>query len=93
MTLINHQVLTFCADDAHGAPIMMKADELGLDPTKIIDEIKKNHPELVKTLKLWKKQTGFPRLLNTSLNIKGKPMVNNEADAEAFAKHYSVKVV
>ena len=43
MTLINHQVLTFCADDAHGAPIMMKADELGLEPTKFIDEIKKNH--------------------------------------------------
>ena len=45
MTIINHQVLTFCADDAHGAPIMMKADELGLEPTKFIDEIKKNHQE------------------------------------------------
>lgn len=54
---------------------------------------KENHPELYKTLKLWKKQTGCPMLLNTSLNIKGKPMVNNEADAEAFAKHYGVKVV
>ena len=43
MTLINHEVLTFCADDAHGAPIMMKADELGLDPTEFIDQIKKNH--------------------------------------------------
>jgi len=54
---------------------------------------KENHPELYKTLKLWKKQTGCPMLLNTSLNIKGKPMVNNEEDAEAFAKHYNVKVV
>ena len=45
MTLINHEVLTFCADDAHGAPIMMKADELGLDPTEFIDQIKKNHQE------------------------------------------------
>ena len=54
---------------------------------------KENHPEQYKTLKLWKKQTGCPMLLNTSLNIKGKPMVNNEEDAEAFAKHYNVKVV
>ena len=54
---------------------------------------KENHPELYKTLKLWQKETGCPMLLNTSLNIKGKPMVNNEADAEAFAKHYGVKVV
>lgn len=52
-----------------------------------------NHPELYKTLKLWQSETGCPMLLNTSLNIKGKPMVNNEADAEAFAKHYGVKVV
>ena len=45
MTLINHEVLTFCADDAHGAPIMMKADELGLEPTEFIDQIKKNQQE------------------------------------------------
>ena len=45
MRLMNNEVLTFCADDAHGAPIMMKADELGLDPTEFIDQIKKNHQE------------------------------------------------
>jgi len=31
-------------------------------------------------------------LLNTSLNIKGKPIVNNLTDAEEFAKMYGVKV-
>ena len=31
-------------------------------------------------------------LLNTSLNIKGQPIVNDVADAEAFAKHYGVPV-
>jgi predicted NodU family carbamoyl transferase len=30
--------------------------------------------------------------LNTSLNIKGQPIVNDEKDAEDFAKHYGVKV-
>ena len=28
----NHEVLSFCADDAHGAPIMMKADEMQIKP-------------------------------------------------------------
>ena len=43
MKLINNEVLTFCADDAHGAPIMMKADELRLNATDFIDEVKVNH--------------------------------------------------
>ena len=36
--------------------------------------------------------TGVPMLLNTSLNIKGQPMVNNEQDALDFEKKYKVKV-
>ncbi|MDB3867475.1 methionine--tRNA ligase [Gammaproteobacteria bacterium] len=43
MKLTNNEVLTFCADDAHGAPIMMKADELGVNATDFIDEVKINH--------------------------------------------------
>jgi predicted NodU family carbamoyl transferase len=31
-------------------------------------------------------------LLNTSLNIRGKPMVNDEKDAEDWEKEYKVKV-
>jgi carbamoyltransferase len=36
--------------------------------------------------------TGVPMLLNTSLNIKGKPMVNDESDAVMFQTKYDVKV-
>jgi carbamoyltransferase len=36
--------------------------------------------------------TGVPMLLNTSLNIKGMPMVNDEADAHMFQGKYNVKV-
>ena len=43
MSLTNNKVLTFCADDAHGAPIMMKADELGIKPSEFIDEVKDEH--------------------------------------------------
>lgn len=44
-------------------------------------------------LKTWKDKTGCPMLLNTSLNIKGKPMVNNLWHARDFERKYNVKVV
>ena len=50
------------------------------------------HPDLHKLLTEFHKKTGCPMLLNTSLNIKGQPIVNDEEDAKAFAKHYGVKV-
>ena len=40
----------------------------------------------------WTKNSGCPILLNTSLNIKGKPMVNDEKDARSFAEKYGIKV-
>ena len=40
----------------------------------------------------WYEETGCPMLLNTSLNIKGFPMVNDEKDAKMFAEIYKVKV-
>ena len=37
-------------------------------------------------------RTGVPMLLNTALNIRGKPMVNNRRDATKFEDMYGVKV-
>ena len=45
-----------------------------------------------KLLERWYEETGCPILLNTSLNIKGKPIVNNLTDAKEFANMYGVKV-
>ena len=45
-----------------------------------------------KLLERWYEATGCPVLLNTSLNIKGKPIVNTVEDAQAFEKQYGVKV-
>ena len=45
MRSAQHEVLSFCADDAHGAPIMMKAEELGLEPANFIDQVKNGHVE------------------------------------------------
>ncbi len=43
-------------------------------------------------LQQWYKKTGCPMLLNTSLNIKGEPLINTKQDAERWQKQYGVKV-
>jgi carbamoyltransferase len=43
-------------------------------------------------LEKWYVMTGCPMLLNTSLNIRGEPMVNDRADADRFEQLYKVKV-
>jgi carbamoyltransferase len=63
------------------------------DGTSRVQTVRKDeHPDLHKLLTEFHKKTGCPMLLNTSLNIKGQPIVNDEEDAESFAKHYGVKV-
>lgn len=43
-------------------------------------------------LEEWYERTGCPMLLNTSLNIKGQPMVNDSSDARAFERMYGIRV-
>lgn len=43
-------------------------------------------------LEKWYVITGCPMLLNTSLNIRGEPMVNDRKDADRFEQLYGVKV-
>ena len=50
------------------------------------------HNGLSQLLRRWKTHSGHPILLNTSLNIKGEPIVNDERDAVRFEKKYGVKV-
>lgn len=38
-----NNVYFICADDAHGTPVMLKAQQLNIDPVKMIAEIKKEH--------------------------------------------------
>jgi len=47
---------------------------------------------MLELLKEFYKQTGCPMVLNTSLNIKGQPIVNDEKQREQFVKTYGVKV-
>tara|TARA_B100000989_G_scaffold74587_2_gene52660 strand:+ start:44960 stop:46447 length:1488 start_codon:yes stop_codon:yes gene_type:complete len=63
------------------------------DGTSRVQTVGKNdHPDVRRLLEKWYFMTGCPMLLNTSLNIKGEPMVNNRADADKFEKRYNVKV-
>jgi len=43
-------------------------------------------------LEMWYVMTDCPMILNTSLNIRGEPVVNDRADADRFEKQYGVKV-
>jgi carbamoyltransferase len=47
---------------------------------------------LRKVLEEYYELTGIPMLLNTSLNIKNRPMVNNEGHAREWEKRYGVKI-
>jgi carbamoyltransferase len=54
---------------------------------------KENNSGYYKLLKSWYEETGCPMLLNTSLNIKGQPIINDREDANKFEKYYGVKVL
>jgi methionyl-tRNA synthetase len=38
-----HETYFVCADDAHGTPIMLKAQELGMTPEQMIDGVREEH--------------------------------------------------
>jgi carbamoyltransferase len=64
------------------------------DGTSRVQTVSKaDNPGFYELLTAWKKKTGCPILLNTSLNIKGQPMVNTPEDGKEFAKYYGVTVL
>ena len=63
------------------------------DGTSRVQTVTKfDNPGFRQLLSSWYKKTGCPMLLNTSLNIRGEPLVNNEKHAKAFEEKYNVKV-
>ncbi|MGF6813064.1 carbamoyltransferase [Paraburkholderia sp. Clong3] len=50
------------------------------------------NPSLHRLLQAFHARTGCPMLLNTSLNVKGKPFVNNRGDAQAFERETGIEV-
>jgi carbamoyltransferase len=62
------------------------------DGTSRVQTVANDGSGIRKLLEAWYKETGCPMLLNTSLNIRGEPMVNDRSDADRFEKLYNLKV-
>ena len=62
------------------------------DNTARVQTVDDESPILRAILQRWYEKTGCPVLLNTSLNIKGEPLVNSIEDAERWEKKYNVRV-
>jgi len=53
---------------------------------------KQQHPGLYSVLEKFYKKTGTPILLNTSLNVKGQPLLNDTNDIIAWELEYNSKI-
>jgi carbamoyltransferase len=63
-----------------------------VDGTSRVQTVEADGSGIRALLEAWYKATGCPMLLNTSLNIRGEPMVNDRADADRFEQLYGVRV-
>jgi carbamoyltransferase len=62
------------------------------DGTSRVQTVPRDGSGIRQLLEAWYERTGCPMLLNTSLNIRGEPMVNDRRDANRFEQLYGVKV-
>jgi len=64
------------------------------DGTSRVQTVNKDqHEGLYNTLKKWNDITGVPILLNTSLNIKGQPLLNDQNDINEWEQFYGTKII
>jgi carbamoyltransferase len=63
------------------------------DGTSRVQTVPKDGSGIRELLERWYILTDCPMLLNTSLNIRGEPMINDRADADRFEQLYGVKVL
>ena len=63
-----------------------------VDGTSRVQTVPADGSGIRQLLEQWYLLTGCPMLLNTSLNIRGEPMVNDRSDANRFEREYGVPV-
>lgn len=64
------------------------------DGTSRVQTVNKDqHRGLWRTINKFYLQTGVPVLLNTSLNIKGQPLLNDENDIKSWEIEYGTKII
>lgn len=65
-----------------------------IDGTSRVQTVtREQHPGLYAVLEKFYKATGVPILLNTSLNIKGQPLLNDERDIIEWEQTYRTKII
>ena len=62
------------------------------DGTSRVQTVPQDGSGIRQLLEKWYALTGCPMLLNTSLNIRGEPMVNDRSDADRFEMMYGITV-
>lgn len=63
-----------------------------VDGTSRVQTVAPGGSGIRQLLERWYVLTGCPMLLNTSLNVRGEPMVNDRSDADRFECAYGIKV-
>jgi carbamoyltransferase len=63
-----------------------------VDGSSRVQTVPKDGSAIRLLLEAWFELTGCPLLLNTSLNIKDQPMVNDHAHARSFESKYGIRV-
>jgi carbamoyltransferase len=64
-----------------------------VDNTARVQMVDRRNPSVLRLiLEEWHRRTGCSMLLNTSLNIKGEPLVNTIEDAQRFSQRHRVVV-
>lgn len=81
------QIVAKCRDPK-SYPAIVHADN-----TSRVQTVPKDNSGIRELLEKWYVLTGCPMLLNTSLNIRGEPMVNDRLDANRFEKLYGIRVL
>lgn len=90
VALPNSPYMQFVAKVRHPAqfPAICHED----DTARLQTVTQAENPSFYRLLEEFHKRTGCPMLLNTSLNLKGEPLVNTWSDAERFAAKTGVRV-
>ena len=64
-----------------------------MDGSARVQVVTKDNPSILrKILENYYERTGIPMVLNTSLNVKGKPIVNDTVQADEFKRLTGVHV-
>ena len=84
-----NECLYFCADDTHGTPVMLKANEMGVKPEELIAEVYKD----AKNCLYLGRGFNFPVALEGALKLKEISYIHAEGYPAAEMKHGPIALI